>query len=311
VTALLSYDPTTCSCCACPTPTLLHEYAHTGALIYGYTAFGESGPTAGRYRTAIAYGWGNGTFGASPAQIVENYMRCTYRPLGADWSGNALSRVWGPGWEDPPPPSGALIGSSAACDDGYFSFFDPLWSDISYTSTSVTASDAGPRPRGAERLLGAVTLTTVQNEVIAAARAKLAAGPWTTGGDAESYYEDQYDGADQVGLAIRNLRYRFRFSVPTSGQGIRFTWSLRWTPRTRVAGAWVDGTPTDQAQHWRWDKTVPPGYDADDIFTWPLSPWFYVPQPTSNGIFSIESIESICGRTFAPAAPGAGSAIAV
>lgn len=296
---LLPYDPNACSCCTCPAPTVEAQSRSLSQSVYGYLDFAGNDHF---YRTVVARGWGRGAFGASPAQIIENQVQCRWR-IGASTAvpeGTCTSRVWSPGWTFPPPPSGNLQSSSLNCVAGHVSFFEPLWPDFVLNSESdIAASDPGVAPRGREVLLGRILTAEFLAEIIAAVRNRA----WANSGDLQAFHQHRTDGTESLGYRLG--RFRFRFKIPAAG-GYRVTWNVIWTPQTWSGSAWTDGTPeTAEVGHFEWDRVIPGGYSPATQGTWPVSPWFELPEPTENGRFTIASVVASCGPTPLPEAPAA------
>jgi hypothetical protein len=159
---------------------------------------------------------------------------------------------------------------------------------VSTTSrTYTTPSYSCDPPAPDSEVNGSLTLSVpysdgqLEAEVDAAMPADF---PNTTSG---SYYNFT---VDHLTLSKREGIYWFTFTAPISrarpNPCYHITWKERFTPTT--------GSPVDIPKSWTWDGEIPEGYDPADGETWPRSPDFTVPIPTTNGITTVEEIVVSC-----------------
>lgn len=97
--------------------------------------------------------------------------------------------------------------------------------------------------------------------------------PNTTAG---SYYNLT---SDERTFNVREGEYQFKFEIPTTRKRINQCYKLEWIERFTP----LTGDPVDTPKSWTWDGEVPEDYDEDDASTYPLTPWFSVAIPTTNG----------------------------
>ncbi|WP_414664908.1 hypothetical protein [Horticoccus sp. 23ND18S-11] len=284
------------------------------AEIYGYPGFDTA---ATYFRTSISRGW-SGQHGS--AVITKNRVHCSYLPLGLSQNGLCFSRGYA-GNPTFPPGDAYVVAGSDSCNDGFLSFYDFPWhTSISniliqgislYDSVTSELVVAG----GFEHLLNPIVVADVLQEIKEAVRS--AAWSGVGGGSSPSNFgahaqrrEIVAPGGvapdDLIGLLLRKMRYRWKFKVPDAGS-YSISWTISWIPLVWDAGEndFVDGTPEifDDQNKWRWDEVVPGSYDPEDDTTWPLTPWFEMPEPQANGKFRITAVLRSCDSAAAPDAP--------
>jgi len=96
--------------------------------------------------------------------------------------------------------------------------------------------------------------------------------------------------ADHITLSIREGRYQFSFPGPVTRNRPNPCYKINWVERfTPDVGAVIDTSKT-----WSWDGVLPPGYSPGDSSTWPKSPKFIAPIPSSNGTTSVVITAVLC-----------------
>lgn len=302
-------DELTCGDCAAPIFEVQQRTASCSR--YGFPGFTDA---AKFFRTCVTRGWGWITGTQFLAQAVANYpvLLCATPPTAAALTGaGSVSRYNGACLTPDtlhPPDAACLIDTET--DPAAFGL--PLWLDDGDFPDNVTARaaetafygpDAGPFPRGVNKLLNEITDAIFTAEVAATARAASwgsATGDSNYGGNYAAY---RRASGHIVSLAERHLRLRGKFKVPASGS-YRLKWQLWWQPRTWDGAAWVEGAPVFVSDHgWEWDGVTPGGYSAGDSATWPVSPWFELPQPEADGGWFITGLQGECGAVPTAAAP--------
>lgn len=271
----------------CPEPTVEVQVRGASSYRYGFTGF--SG-TPKKYRTVVSRGWG--TF-IGPLYVL-NAAQCSYLPLATGLTGAASSITYSS--LDPDTE----IDSADDCSDGIASLADAV--SASVASDNRVSVDTPPRaPAGTEALLDEITLSAFLAEVVAAARAADFADG--TSLNRVSYYTQYDPPTNPTRLDVQTARIRFRF--PSVGR-YRVSWSVIWTPRSWGGSTWSDGTPeVYETASWVWDRVTPDDYDPDDQSTWPVSPWFELPEATMDGRYTVADIVADCTAPSSVSEPGA------
>lgn len=95
--------------------------------------------------------------------------------------------------------------------------------------------------------------------------------------------------SDELTLSIRESGYQWAFKVPKVGSGQCY--GIDWIERFTPAGG---GAAVDVERNWEWDREIPEGYDPEDAETWPVTPWFDIEIPATNGTTLVVDVVAYC-----------------
>ncbi|MBI5770850.1 MAG: hypothetical protein HZA93_23940 [Verrucomicrobia bacterium] len=299
---LIAYDPSACNCCACDVLRLERRGRGANYARAGYREF--TGATK-YFRCVVARGWGFAT-GYPLFQPSQNEVNCSIKFSFAHpdqgFSGSLDSTVWDffhgdeDGDGDPFPENALyLIDHHTICADGFY--------DWGVLDTDSAAYHLATRfdlynlpyglPQGEASLINEITEAMFLQEVRDYVRS-LAWASVVNGGYPSSEYAFTPGSAS---FTFTQQQYRWRFRPPPSGTGLRLTWDVFWNP--------TGGSPElHEAASYQWDRDRT-GFDPTDIDTWPVTPWFDLPEPEANGTFDLADLNVICGRDKDPTEPAA------
>lgn len=258
----------------------------------------------------VARGWGIAD-GGGPVYLRHN-TSCTM--VGIEVPGVVYdedSFFNAKGYDCNPPTEECVVGEDTACG-----WSDSAWREQGTPSGDTQLTALAPinlSPVGKEILSNAFTKEDFILERIKLAR------DWSEDDEEWSEPEEGYPISGYLKLAAAGDpmsqflyqigRFRFRFPVPVAGYEV--TWEVQWVPLTFDGLAWNAGEPEAvESGGFTWNGSIPEDYDDADQATWPVSPWFELPEvlkgdelPTDpeelaelDGYFRIVNVEAKCGE---------------
>lgn len=315
-----------CGCCECSIGVL--DVAGKGGL-YSRAGYAALDGSAARYRGVVSRGWG--ALDTPDDGPIYNDVACflarafnTDDPM--DFYGLLLSQLWGGplhpipwGTNDRETQFGPTpFSESTDCADGHIEFYPD---DVDPDLLRAIAGDGENNPlgpRGVTHLINLITDEKTFAELREYVESLAFPGSYVCGwlgdGVTAGCNDVRVRHLESLSLTPTFLcyelaQYRRRFPVPAAGS-VRFEWDIYFYPHLGETSEDYDTPVLYDTISWQWDGVVPPGYDAADAATWPVTPWFDMPDfdsPLGHGAFRITPSDwrVYCITDSSPTAPGA------
>jgi len=298
---------TPCDGC-CPSPTLLAETVSASLSKCGFPEFTGYVSTPPKYYLQSAYshtGSASWNGGGTPANHSNSSVDFTSTTL---TTAPACTSVTTPSGTS----SSTLVqdGDTQTCgpvdDESCWAVWDACGTicpggsgadctpvvTTSATEESSTVATSGSGTFGSTCSYSETITTILSSEYTTAALIGYAdaALPAYTGTFPSSSPSAAYDlSANQTTVSLSQAEYKFRFPATACYQ-------INWVER--FIGVDDDGDPlppVDTAMSWTYTGgATPPGYNPADETTWPESPVYNLPVPSSNGETTVVNVTAAC-----------------